>query len=83
MKTFKTVPEILEIFIKDMKTRNILKEGQPVPEGMDLALKIMNNYIVYPVDENNSIIPLNYCMLERFVPKMLRTPIKALLSFLC
>ena len=66
-----------------MRKRGILKEGGKVPQGMELALLIMKNYIVYPIDHSDALLPFNYCMLPRIAPSYLKTPIKALLSIFC
>jgi hypothetical protein len=72
MKDFMSVHEVLGHFVEDMRKRGILREGEATPEGMDLALKIMSNYIVYPVDETKGWVPFNYCMVPRILPKALQ-----------
>jgi hypothetical protein len=66
-----------------MLKRGILKEGQAVPTGIDLALLIMKNYIVYPIEKNDAVLPFNYCMLPKVVPTYLSGPLKSLLSIIC
>ncbi len=62
MKNFTSVESILDKFIVDMRSKNILQSNEVAPKGMDLAMLIMKNYIVYPVDKTNNYIPFNYCM---------------------
>ena len=83
MKDFMSVDAVLEKFIGDMRTKKILKEGQPTPKGMELANLIMKNYIVYPVDKTNNYIPFNYCMAVRVAPEYLKGALKMLLSPFC
>jgi hypothetical protein len=66
-----------------MKNRGILSETQEVPSGIDLALLIMKNYIVYPIEKNNAFLPFNYCMLPKVAPGFLRAPLKSILSIIC
>jgi hypothetical protein len=83
MTNFTSVDSVLEKFIADMRTKNILKSNDVAPKGMDLALLIMKHYIVYPVEKTNNIIPFNYCMAPRVAPDYLKAPLKAVLSLFC
>ena len=66
-----------------MKSRGILKEGEEAPAGLDLAQLIMKNYIVYPTENNDAVIPINYCMLPKVAPGFLKAPLKYLTSLIC
>ena len=59
---------MLDRFIEDMKKKGILKENQEIHSGIDLALLIMKNYIVYPTENNDAVLPFNYCMLPKVAP---------------
>ena len=83
LKNFTSVESILDKFIADMRTKNILKPTEVAPKGMDLAMLIMKNYIVYPVDKTNNYIPFNYCMAPKIAPEYLQAPLKAVLSLFC
>ena len=83
MKDFMSVDSVLEKFIADMRSKNILKLDEIAPKGMDLALLIMKHYIVYPVDKTNNYIPFNYCMAVRIAPEYLKAPLKTILSPFC
>lgn len=59
---------MLDRFIKDMKAKKIIGDNERY-EGIDLAMLIMKNYIVYPVDKNEAVLPFNYCMIPKLAPK--------------
>ena len=46
-----------------------------MPAGLDLAQLIMKNYIVYPTEKNDAVIPFNYCMLPKVAPGFLKAPL--------
>ena len=83
MKDFMSVEEVLDKFRVDMRARKILKEDEAAPSGMDLAMTILSNYVVYPVDKTSGVVPFNYCMASRVAPKVLQGPLKAILSIFC
>lgn len=83
MKDFMSVESVLDKFIEDMRTKNILKKEQEAPKGMELAMLIMKHYIVYPVEKTNNMIPFNYCMAHRIAPDYLKGALKVILSPFC
>jgi hypothetical protein len=66
-----------------MKEKGILSVDQEPPTGIDMALLIMKNYIVYPIEKNDAVVPVNYCMIPKVAPKSIQAPLKYLLSFVC
>ena len=79
-----TVDYVLEKFIKDMREKGILKENEEVPSRLDLGLLIMKNYIIYPIQNHNPVLPINQCMLLTKDPKtIVQSTLNYLLSFVC
>ncbi|KNC47277.1 uncharacterized protein AMSG_03707 [Thecamonas trahens ATCC 50062] len=50
--------DILATFVADLRSRGRLAADAPAPQGLDLALMILNEYVLYPFP--NSWMPYNY-----------------------
>ena len=79
-----TVHVVLEKFIADLRNKGVLKEDQEVPPPLDLAFIIVQNYIKYPIENHQSMIPFNYCFLSQSNPKTLvEKALSYLFSLVC
>ena len=64
-----TISKILNDFIDDMKKKNVYNnEGQkkhlsPAENALELALKILSEYIAMPYPYKYAWIPINFCMI--------------------
>ena len=74
------VQDVLKVLKDDMKLKGISNVDYLPP--LDLALKILDTYVVYPV-EKCSIFPWNYCMLSKIVPTSVSGFINSLLTPIC
>lgn len=83
-KNLHTVDYVLQKFIKDMRAKGILKENEELPSKFDLAFLIMKNYVIYPIQNHNPILPINQCLLITHDPKTFtQKAINYLLSYVC
>ena len=65
-----TVPEILEILVGDLRRRKRLRETEPVPSPLELALLLLDEYVVYP-KRTPHFLSWNYCLASTAMPRWL------------
>lgn len=73
-KDFLSLEHVLDVFKDDLKRRG---EEVETLSRMDLALRIMDTYVRYPLPPR-ALFPYNYCMASRIFPSL-----KPLLDLIC
>ena len=74
--------DILATFVTDLRSKGLIAPSSPDPTGLDLALMIMDHYVLYPFPRG-SWLPYNYCALPKLIPTFLQPALSFLLSPLC
>ena len=79
------VDQVLGVLENDLRNRGVLGDTESVPDILDFALLLIDEYIRYPIgNEDATWFPYNYCMLHHQTKNpFVKSALKSLLNLFC